>query len=350
MKKVAIYLGHPAHYHLFKNIIKKLEAKEYTVYLLIRKKDVLENLLKNEKQQYFNILPEGRKDSKLGIVIGVLKKDIRLLRFCLKYKPDLLIGTSVEISHIGTLLNIPSINVNEDDAQAVPLYAKLAYPLASVIVSPNVCDNGKWEYKSVKYNGYHELAYLSPKYFTPDEKKLEKYNIKRPFFIMRFSGLGAHHDKGIQGINDQLAANLIKILKPKGQIYITSERKLSPHFEKYRLPINPIDMHDVMYYADMYIGDSQTMTAEAAVLGVPALRFNDFVGRLGYLEELEQKYDLTYGIKTNNPEQLVKITEKLLQIPNIKKQWAQKREKMLRDKIDVTEFFYNFIDEYDKQS
>jgi predicted glycosyltransferase len=49
----------------------------------------------------------------------------------------------------------------------------------------------------------------------------------------------------------------------------------------------------------MYIGDSQTMTAEAAVLGTPAIRFNDFVGELSYLEELEYTFDLTYGIKTN---------------------------------------------------
>jgi len=42
-------------------------------------------------------------------------------------------------------------------------------------------------------------------------------------------------------------------------------------------------MHHVMAFASLYIGDSQTMAAEAGVLGVPFVRFNDFVGRIGYL-------------------------------------------------------------------
>ena len=55
-------------------------------------------------------------------------------------------------------------------------------------------------------------------------------------------------------------------------------------------------MHHVMAFASLYIGDSQTMAAEAGVLGVPFVRFNDFVGRIGYLRELEDVYELGYGI------------------------------------------------------
>ncbi len=55
-------------------------------------------------------------------------------------------------------------------------------------------------------------------------------------------------------------------------------------------------MHHVMAFASLYIGDSQTMAAEAGVLGVPFVRFNDFVGRIGYLRELEDTYHLGYGI------------------------------------------------------
>ena len=51
-----------------------------------------------------------------------------------------------------------------------------------------------------------------------------------------------------------------------------------------------------MVFASLYIGDSQTMSAEAGVLGVPFVRFNDFVGRIGYLRELEDTYELGYGI------------------------------------------------------
>ena len=43
----------------------------------------------------------------------------------------------------------------------------------------------------------------------------------------------------------------------------------------------------------MFIGDSQTMTSEAAVLGVPSLRCNSFAGRISYINEQEFKYGLT---------------------------------------------------------
>lgn len=72
----------------------------------------------------------------------------------------------------------------------------------------------------------------------------------------------------------------MKILEPFGTIYITSERPLEPQFEKYRIRINPLDMHHVMAFASLYIGDSQTMAAEAGVVGTPFVRLNDFVGTI----------------------------------------------------------------------
>ena len=124
----------------------------------------------------------------------------------------------------------------------------------------------------------------------------EDGKVLSPFFIMRFASLNAHHDSGIKGINTEIAQRLIDILAPHGSIYITSERPLEPQFEKYRIRINPLDMHHVMAFASLYIGDSQTMAAEAGVLGVPFVRFNDFVGRIGYLRELEDVYRLGFGV------------------------------------------------------
>jgi uncharacterized protein len=65
-----IYLGHPAHFHLFKNTIKSLEIKGHNVSVLIKKKDILEELLQRCGMDYKNILPEGRKDSIIEIMTG----------------------------------------------------------------------------------------------------------------------------------------------------------------------------------------------------------------------------------------------------------------------------------------
>ncbi len=345
--RLQFYLGHPAHFHLFHNVIRKLQKKNHEIAILIKKKDVLEDLVKETGIPYINILSEGRRDSKLGMFVGMIKRDLRSKKFTKSFKPDLLIGTSVENSHLTKILGIPSININEDDASVVPFYAKFSYPWASDILSPVVCNNGKWEYKSIKYKGYHELAYLHPNHFVPDERIVSKYiSDKKPYFIIRFSKLSAHHDKGIHGINKEIALHLIHILKNHGDIYISSEKKIEPEFESYRIEINPSDMHHLLAYAQIYIGDSQTMAAEAGVLGTPFIRFNDFVGRIGYLNELENKYKLGFGIRSNQVEDLYRTVSELVNTKNLDEIFMTRRNEMLKERIDVAQFLTWFIDNY----
>jgi predicted glycosyltransferase len=345
--KILFHLGHPAHFHLFKNVIPALKINGHHILIIIKKKDILEDLLKNAGFDYVNILPDGRKNSKFGIALGLLKQDGGILKYAIQEKPDLMIGTSVPIAHVGKLLGIPTINVNEDDADAVPLHSKLAYPLISNVVSPIVCDNSKWEHKSIKYPGYHELAYLHPNHFTPDIDICKKYmDVSKPYFVIRFSGLDAHHDKGVGGINDHLAKEVISLLEPYGNVFITSERSLSSDLESYRKAINSLDIHHVLAFAKLYIGDSQTMAAESGVLGTPFIRFNDFVGRIGYLNELENIYHLGYGFKSNQKDEMMTKLVELLAIKDLDALFEERRAKMLKDKIDVSQFLIWFIENY----
>jgi predicted glycosyltransferase len=105
-------------------------------------------------------------------------------------------------------------------------------------------------------------------------------------------------------------------------------------------------MHHVMAFADLYLGDSQTMAAEAGVLGVPFVRFNDFVGRIGYLRELEDVYHLGNGIRTDRVDQLYDTVERLLDMPDRKTVFQQRRMKMLSEKIDFSKFLTWFIEKY----
>ena len=345
--KVLIYLGHPAHFYNYRNVIPRLKADGHEVEILIKKKDVLQELLDNVGIPYHNILKEGRKDSRLGIIWGTVKRAWRLNAFCSRFRPDILTGTSVENSWIGKLRHIPVININEDDADVVPKYAKSSYPWATEILTPVVCDNGKWNDKSIKYAGYHELGYLHPNNFTPDRSVVEQYfPTDSPYFLIRFAKLKAHHDEGIKGISTDIAQRLIGILKPYGRVFITSDRPLEPQFEQYRIHIKPIDMHHILAFADLYIGDSQTMAAEAGVLGIPFVRFNDFVGRIGYLRELEDTYNLGFGIKPGQVDLLYSTLEGLIQMPDRKQVFQERRQKMLSEKIDFASFLTWFIESF----
>ena len=344
-------MGHPAHYHLFRNVIAILKSNNREVSILIKKKDVLGYLLERSLFPFTNILPGGRKDSKIGMALGLFKRELAMLRFCLNRRPDMLIGTSSEITHVGKLLGIPSIVVNEDDYDAVPLFSYFAYPLANSILapvsSPTGSPGGFWERKTIHYEGFHELAYLHPIRFKPHKELIaSRLDFSKPYIILRFAKLTAHHDKNKSGITTGIAQEIINRTKAKYGIYITSERRLEACFDPYRITIDPIYIHHALYYAHMYIGDSQTMAAEAAVLGTPALRFNDFVGKLGYLEELEKRYGLTYGFRTSEAGRMYQKIEDLSNTPNLKRVWQKKREKMLSEKMDVTGFMVWFIENY----
>ncbi|MBO7618364.1 MAG: DUF354 domain-containing protein [Bacteroidales bacterium] len=345
--RILVYLGHPAHFHNYKNTIAALKEHGHEVEILIKKKDVLEDLLKNAGIPYHNILEEGRSNSKFGVMMGLLKRAVRMNRFCNKFHPDILTGSSTENSWIGPLRNIPVINIGEDDAAIVPIYARLAYPGASVILCPDSCSCGKWDYKAVKYHGYQELGYLHPDNFTPDRSLVAKYiDIDKPYFLMRFSGLKAYHDTGVRGINNEIARNLINLLAHHGNVYITSERPLDGSLERYRIAINPLDIHHVMAFADIYIGDSQTMAVEAGVLGVPFIRFNDFVGQIGVLSELEDGYRLGYGIRPDREDKLYETVQELLDMENRKEIFQARRRIMLSECINFADFLTNYIETY----
>lgn len=344
--KLLVYLGHPAHFHLFRFVIRRMRENGHEVSILARKKDVLEDLLREEGWEFQNVSPRLRSENIFGMVGAMIGRQRAIFREATRNRPDLMIGTSAEIGHVGRLLGIRSIVVNEDDADVVPLFANLAYPFCNHILAPGCCRMGRWAYKTVFYESYHELAYLHPNFFKPDREVVKEFHRSdQPYFIVRFAQLSAHHDKGRKGIAGKTARDLIELLASKGAVYITSERKLEPEFEKYRISLCASKIHHALAFATLYVGDSQTMAAEAAVLGTPSLRFNDFVQEISYLNELENRYGLTYGIATGEPKRLFRLVEKYAN-REIKKEWARRREAMLDEKVDLATYLVRFLQNY----
>lgn len=340
--RILFQLGHPAHYHLFKNTIADLQRSGHTTYILIRKKDILEDLLKASGLPYVNILPSGKKSA-----FTLLLRLWRVFWFSLTHRVNVLVGSTPEVAQVGWLLKRRSIIMAEDDATIVPQFINAVKPFVDNYLSPVSCNNGPLETKTTHYEGFHKLAYLHPNRFTPNPNVVDQYfPHNETYFLLRFAQMNAYHDISAQahGINREVAQKLIDILTHHGKVYITSERPLENELEQYRLQINPLDIHHIMAFATLYIGDSQSMAVEAAMLGTPSIRFNDFAGKIGVLEELETKYHLTTGIPTSEPEKLYKTIENLLNTLYLREQYQQRRQQMLADKIDVASFFTHFIE------
>lgn len=347
MKRVLIYIGHPAQYHFFRNALSILKHDGHEIKILIKTKDVLEDLLKNDGWDYTNIQTVPRKNTKLSILKAALSRTLTVCKIAQIFHADMLMGTDSSIAQAAWLLRKPSFTTLEDDVEIIKYLAKLTYPFTSHIVVPNVCRVGKWENKKIGYDGYMKLAYLHPKYFKANEDVVKQYGITDYYIILRLAKLTAHHDKGIRGLNESLVSNIISSAQTHGvKVYISSEIQLNPIFEPYRLRINPKDIHHIMAFATMLISDSQSMSVESAMLGVPSLRFSDFAGQISVLEELEYKYQLTFGIPTSEPDKLIEKMNQLLDEKGLKNEFNDRHKKMLEDKIDVTEFIVKLVEQY----
>lgn len=339
--RIIFYLHHPAQFHLFKGVIRYLQQK-HDVLIVATKKDVLINLLTENHFEFINILPEGRKNNLFSIGIGLLKQDWRFYKICKSFKPNLLVGTSTEITHIGKLLNIKSLFFLEDDLKVVPLLNYLAFPFAHKIVAPRVCDLGKWRKKVIPYEGYQKLAYLHP-----NQQNFNRNIIDEKTALIRLSSLGAYHDIGIKGISHELLDQIIAQLAEKSfKVYISSEGELDDKYKSHKLQIKPSEMHDFLAKTSLLICDSQSMSVEAAVLGIPNIRYSSFAGRISVLEELEKKYDLTYGVKSGDEDKLLSTINEIINDPEINQKFISRKNKMLNDKIDVTSFLKWLIENY----
>ncbi len=347
MKNILIYIGHPAQYHFFKNTIKSIPPESQKIKILIKTKDILEQLLKEDGLDYINIQEKVRHNSKWGILMASFKRTWYVLKEARRFHADILIGTDSSIAQAGWLLRKTAITTLEDDVDIIMNLARLTYPFTSTILVPSVCKVGKWESKKIGYSGYMKLAYLHPNCFSPDDNIIRKYHIGDRYILIRLAKLSAHHDIGIKGLTISLVESITKIAQGYGyQVYISSESTIDERLKKHQLQIRYTDIHHVMAFASMLVSDSQSMSVEASILGVPNLRYSDFSGKISVLEELENVYGLTKGFKTNESELLISETKRLLSMPDLISTFKSKRQQMLQDKIDVSAFLTWFLENY----
>ncbi len=343
---ILIDIGHPGHVHLFKNLIVELNAKSHSTIVTVRKIPSAISLLNLYKIPFYQL---GKKyDSIKGKFINQLKYNYSLWRIVKENNIDLAIGSSITIAHVSKMSKMKSIVMDDDDDEVQPLMTKFGHPFADVVLSPDTLKNKRRKKDTIYYAGFHELAYLHPKRFIPDKRVLEEAELTpgEKYFIVRFNSFKAHHDIGVQGITLENKRKLIKLLSRFGRIFITTERETESEFEKFKISIPPHKIHSFLAFSTMLVGDSQTMTSEAAVLGIPSIRSNSFVGRISYLEEEEHKYGLTFGFKPNESDKMFNKIEELLKNSNLSDEFQEKRGIMLNDKIDVTSFFIWFVENY----
>lgn len=330
-------LQHPAHLHFFRPVTAKLEAEGHQVRITARDKDILVNLAAvygiditvfgTARKGVFNL---GRE---------WIYRQWRLNKIIREFKPDVMMAVAgTFISLLGKLRRIPTFIFY--DTEHATISNLLAYPFATCIYIPK-CYRKKIRWKHARYNGYHEIAYLHPNYFKPDDSVLEEVGLKPDeiFTLIRFVGWGAGHDIGRSGLTIQNKIRAVKELSAYSRVFITSEGALPPELETHRLRLEVTKIHSLMAYASLIFGESATMASEGAVLGVPGI-YIDPVGR-GYTDEQEREYGIVFHFTHRQQEEAInKGVSILANCRQEKEKWRAIGKRIINETIDVTDMLY----------
>jgi len=336
--RILIDIGHPGHVHLFRNFAQKMQEKGHEFLFTCREKEFEIELLKAAN---FPFVSFGKKyNTTFGKILGLMKFDFLELVQGLKFKPDIFMSHgSPYAAHASALLRKPHISL-EDSGNWEQM--KLYLPFTSCVLTPDVLfeDLGN---KQIRYQSYHELAYLHPNYFESQNNQQSILNLEEneTYVIIRFVSWNASHDKGHNGFSEKEKERIIDYLADRYRIFITSEGYLPEKYQQYKIKIAPEDIHQVLAGAELFIGEGATMAAESGVLGTPSIYVNSI--RRSYNED-QEKYGLVFNFQDEKGV-LEKIKE-IEAIPNRKKIFADRRKNLLDDKIDITAFMVWFVENY----
>ncbi len=336
--RLLIDIGHPGHVHLFRPMAQQLIEKGHKVLFTCRQKEFEMELLEAAGLDYVSF---GKHfQTKTGKIYGLAKFNLKMLQNALKFKPDLFLSHgSLYAAQIAWLMQKPHVSM-EDSGNWEQM--RLYLPFTRHVLTPNELKEDLGP-KQIRYLGYHELAYLHPDFFTPDENvyQLLGLNKGQPFALLRFVSWSATHDIGQGGLTMDAKLELIRVLEEKMKVFISAEEHLPEELKKYQIRIPPEKMHDVLSQATLFVGEGATMASESGVLGTPAIYVNSL--ERCYNED-QEKYGTVYNFRDSLG--VIEKVKDLISDPELKKKTLKGREKMLKEKINVTRFLVWFMENY----
>jgi predicted glycosyltransferase len=336
--RILIDILHPAHVHVFRNFYFEMNARGHELMVVARVKDRATELLDAYGIPY-SVISEQRRGA--GLALEMITRSFRLARIARRFRPDVMTGImGPSISVVGRLLRVPAVVFYDTE------FAKqtnwFVYRLAHSVCTPD-CYQGWAGPRQRTYPGYHELAYLHPQRFTPDAEKLRLFGVAwdEPYFVIRFVSWQAIHDVTETGLTLDQKRQLVSLLEGHGRVLISSEAALPPEFTDRRLTGPVEDIHHLLSYAQLVVGESATMSSEAAVLGVPAV-FIATTGR-GYTADQQERYGLVQHFKEQDFDTAIEAVRDLL-TRRPRELGSSARQKLLAEKIDVTAWMVNYFE------
>jgi predicted glycosyltransferase len=343
-RRVLFDINHPAQVHLFRPLVHDLEARGHETLVTSRDKEITTTLL-----DAYDIPHECLSTEAGGLLATVAEmgvKGVRLYRLARSFDPDVVVARpNPPAIYVANLLGARSLMLRDTVIPSRLLracYRGLMLPFVDDLCAPEGFETSLTGGRNHTL-GFQELAYLHPDRFEPDRDRLERHGVAtdEPYFVLRFAAWAAYHDVGGGGWSTAGKRELVDALAEHGTVYVTSEAELPPEFAEHELTVPPHLIHDLLYFATLYAGDSQTMATEAALLGTPVIRVNSKVGdhEMHNFEELERR-GLLYSFRD---EGRALATARELVTEGAEADWQRRRRELIADEPDVGAFIRDLI-------
>lgn len=341
--RILFDVGHPAHVHLFRHAIGQLAKRRHTVLVTASNKDVTVELLQHYGIPFVLLGGLGRTTMSKGV--GLIITGLKLALVAAIFRPDILVGVSpVRAAPVAWVGRRPCVAF--DDTEHAHLARRLYIPFVSAVITPSWY-GGELGRVQIRYDGFHEIAYLHANYFVPDSTVLSEEGLtgNEPFSVVRFVSVTASHDRNHTGFSDEGRKRLVSTLSRYGRVVISSEVSLPKALENYRMRGSPSAVHHLLAFASLYVGDGATMTTEAALLGTPAVFCGSVAPLMANFRHLQDRYGLIRCCSSE--EAATECAASLLCVPQVKRSWKVRKESLLASCIDLTDSIVRLIETSD---
>ncbi|GJM45032.1 MAG: hypothetical protein DHS20C21_18740 [Gemmatimonadota bacterium] len=334
--RILIDILHPAHVHFFAAFHGEMAERGHELRVASRRKDVTCELLDARRIPHDPI--SERRGGQLGLWREARHRLTALDRQAREFRPHVITGCMGPLAVLaGKRRRIPTAIFynNETATQA----NRVAQRWATAYITGRSF-RGSAGPRHVVHDSYHELAYLHPLRFRPDPGTRSELGVgdDEALILVRFVSLTSSHDGGVHGVRDRTA--FVAALAERGRVFVSTEDPWDPGWNASPLPA--LDrMHHAVAAADLVIGESATVAAEAAVLGVPSIYVAD--SPRGYLDDLHDRFGLVR--READPRAALQAATALLTDDSSRARWAEGRQRMLQESPDLTGWMTSFFED-----
>jgi uncharacterized protein len=350
--RILIEAHHPAHIHFFKNPVRAWRERGDDVLMLGRDRDVMKQLLAAYPHIPTQLITGARKGNRFPLR-EMLARQAAVAQAIRQFRPTLVVSLMGSYTQAARLFGVPNIIFTDSEFQS--FNHKIAHPFATRIYTPQ-CFWKPLGSKHHRYRGYHELAFLHPRRFTPRRDVLSRLRVNGgsrasgtgsdsppepgEYVVIRTSAWNTLHDIGESGFGKTFDPMMRELLA-RHSVYVVPEGgTIAPEWERYKLAVPPEEYHDVLAFARLVITEGASTASEAACLGVPSVYVN--TTRRGYLEDQERRYRLVFNF--TDPELASRKVSELLEHPPSAEALAEAQRRLVEDHIDVTDFVLQELD------